>query len=648
MLSSPRLVENLHRQIREGRYQDAFLEAKRLSLERLKEGRREEAAEALGAAAHALCLLNHPAKAKSFAREAQDLARSTGNSVVLGYALAVGALAHLRLAEFDAAEAQIDRALEILNPHPDREGSAFARLVSAELSMSREDYAEARVFAEEAYAAGSRISSPWIRARACLVKGICLDRIGESGPALEILRTAARELEEGADAETSWLVQAALAGALRKAGREEEGAAWRRAAVETIRRLADPLPEEARDRFLRNPAVVSAMGGDPQSGSDLWKVPVQVPAEPPPPALGTGLRDLKPVLDVLRKINTEHNLRRLVATILDTMIDFCNARRGTLVVFEGEKFKVELSRDRSRRDLRLPERGVCRTVLRLVRDTGRRVVTGNARRDPALCPPDRPQDRDLLSLLCLPLRLRNRLVGAVYLDNPDVEGAFGAPQIELAEILTDHAAVAIDNALLYSRSIRDGLTGLLNHGHFEKRLEYEVARARRHGRPLGLLMLDVDDFKKVNDTLGHDAGNETLKNLGRILSSTMREADLVARIRERDAGPVVARYGGDEFEILLPETPREGVRRAGERLLGAIHKERLMYRKTPVPLAVSIGGAVFPDDAKEPRELLLKADEALYAAKRAGKNRFVLFPSDAAAGGGPPEAPPSRGPSARL
>jgi diguanylate cyclase (GGDEF)-like protein len=619
------LSDEILKLIHEGQYDPALRSAKRQSIDLLKQNLRGGAARALAAAGHALCLLNSPSKAKSFAQEAYDLSTRVQDTVAAGYALAVGALAQLRLAEFDQADGLMDRALEALARHPDEETTAFARLVSAELSLTKEDVAEARVFAEDAFNSPAAKRSPWIKARACLVKAVCEERADNVNGAIELLNEAEVHLKAQPDAETSWLVKAAMANACLKSKRDKAAETYRREAGEIIERLASLIPDEGRERFLKNPAILNARGMDSMTGSGMWKVPVQID-QPRKATTEMGLGSLRPVLDVIKKINTELNLRKLITMILDTAIEFCNAERGTIVVFEGNTFKVELSRDREKRELKKIEMGVSRTVLKLVRDTGKRVIAEDARQDPSLRIIDSVQDQSLLSILCVPLRVKQRLIGAVYLDNPREVGAFGPREIEIAEILTDHAAIAIDNALLHIKSIHDSLTNLFNHAHFEKRLEHEVARARRHGRPCGLLMMDVDDFKKINDSLGHDAGNEILKGIARVLATTLRGGDLVARIQERDSTPIVARYGGDEFEIILPETPREGVLRAAERILESVRQSEFQYNEKTVRLSFSIGGAVYPDDAADHHELLLKADEALYAAKRAGKNRVALAP----------------------
>ncbi len=164
-------------------------------------------------------------------------------------------------------------------------------------------------------------------------------------------------------------------------------------------------------------------------------------------------------------------------------------------------------------------------------------------------------------------------------------------------------------------AITDRLTGLYNHAYFYHFLENELKRSHRHGRSVALLMIDIDDFKEVNDTLGHLAGDEILKALGTLISGNAREID------------VPFRYGGEEFALVLPYTDTSCALTAAERLVQVIggHPFKTAGSSHPKRLTVSIGIAAYPGEGKDLEDLVKKADVALYRAKSEGKNRICTW-----------------------
>jgi diguanylate cyclase (GGDEF)-like protein len=172
------------------------------------------------------------------------------------------------------------------------------------------------------------------------------------------------------------------------------------------------------------------------------------------------------------------------------------------------------------------------------------------------------------SCLLVPLVFKDKVVGCVELIEKRHLRRFSDDERELAVTLAALAAVAIQNARLYSDvehlAITDGLTGLYNHRYFYDRLAQEMARAHRYELPLSLLMIDIDDFKAYNDRFGHRAGDALLRELAKVLESQTRlQVDLVAR------------YGGEEFVVVLPSTGTEGAAQAGERLRDAVTESGL-------------------------------------------------------------------------
>jgi diguanylate cyclase (GGDEF)-like protein len=338
-----------------------------------------------------------------------------------------------------------------------------------------------------------------------------------------------------------------------------------------------------------------------------------------------GVAGLHPILTVLKEMNSERNLRRLVTMILDTVIEFANADRGSIAFFKGDRFNAELSRDSEHNEIRHADIPTLGTALMRVSEAGEGILVEDARSDPRIRDGGLVPGYDALSILCLPLRVKSRLVGAVYLDNTRVSRAFGPRQREFAQILTDHAAIAIENALLERQSTRDRTTGVSNHAHFEQLLDNEVERARRLRQSCGLLMVDVDDFKQVNDTYGHPVGTEVLRRIAQTLTTTLRGMDVVGRPEQRGESAVVGRYGGDEFEVILPNTSRGGVLDAAARILMAVRDLKHEAGARSFVVTVTIGAAAFPHDAADAHELCIRADQALYQAKRAGKGRVALF-----------------------
>ncbi len=168
-----------------------------------------------------------------------------------------------------------------------------------------------------------------------------------------------------------------------------------------------------------------------------------------------------------------------------------------------------------------------------------------------------------------------------------------------------------EQALIYSAR-HDGLTGLYNRGVLEERLGAEVDRAGRYHHPITLFMLDIDHFKRINDTHGHQVGDAALCRVADVLKQTMRRSDIIAR------------YGGEEFVIMLPETRREEGMELAERLCRAVAGEPYMSQgEAGYYLTVSIGVAVFPEDADAPAKLIEAADAAMYRAKESGRDRVV-------------------------
>jgi diguanylate cyclase (GGDEF)-like protein len=211
--------------------------------------------------------------------------------------------------------------------------------------------------------------------------------------------------------------------------------------------------------------------------------------------------------------------------------------------------------------------------------------------------------------LCFPLLAHGEAHGLLHLAGTDADERFAlnvASQIALAL-----ANVKLRESL-QMQAVRDPLTGLYNRHYLEQALERELRRAVREKSPVGILMADIDFFKRINDTAGHAAGDEVLRELGRFFTLHLRPYD------------VACRFGGEEFTLILPGSTLETSARQAERLRESVRELTPSFEGRPLgPLSLSLGVAAFPEDGDTAEALLSAADAALYRAKAAGRNRVV-------------------------
>jgi diguanylate cyclase (GGDEF)-like protein len=224
-----------------------------------------------------------------------------------------------------------------------------------------------------------------------------------------------------------------------------------------------------------------------------------------------------------------------------------------------------------------------------------------------------PGCKETLSEICVPLIFFGRKIGVLSLERA-IAGDFEADEIKTIEAVADICAGAIQNANVFEQTkqlaYKDGLTGIFNRRYFEMRIAEELERSIRYGTSMAVVMLDIDHFKRLNDEFGHLLGDEVLKQVSNELLRQVRKGDLVTR------------FGGEEFAILLPQTNGDNAMEAAEKLRRSVAE--FHFPGVPRPVTISAGIGDFPHFGKTRDEIVSAADEALYAAKQAGRNRVMM------------------------
>lgn len=334
--------------------------------------------------------------------------------------------------------------------------------------------------------------------------------------------------------------------------------------------------------------------------------------------LNEEVKELIDLLDVAKMVVSTLDMDQVLDAILKSAMKLTATDAGSIALYDKETGELELRAHRgfSRGfvgDARWKVRkgGLTDKILRTNKPT---VITNTTNKK--FFTNAVAIKEGIKSMVCVPLVLDKEIIGVFYVDDFNPR-EFTERELRLLYILSSFASMSIRHARQHDNTMKlaitDGLTGLYNHRHFQEVLEKEVSRATRYNDPFSLLIIDIDNFKQVNDRYGHQFGDKVLKQLSEILMSSCRDSDTVAR------------YGGEEFAIILPKVDSTQATLLTQRIKKDIKHKSAALMEGKSPLTVSIGIATCPADDPSRQGLIEKADKALYTAKARGKNRAVEF-----------------------
>ncbi len=338
-------------------------------------------------------------------------------------------------------------------------------------------------------------------------------------------------------------------------------------------------------------------------------------------------------------LSSSLDLNRMLAVVVETAQETLGADRAMLLLITPERDALYCKVARGVVDMP-PALALDEGLLGHVARTAAPLLLPH---DAATVPAPHPREPRGASQLAVPLLGRGRVVGVLTLLREDPLRPFSRSDLDTIRSFSAQASVAIENVLLHQEarrlSVTDSLTGLWNFRYFQLQADREIESATRFERPLGLVVVDIDRFKAVNDRHGHQVGDVVLATVARRMREATRTPD------------VVARYGGEEFVVLLPGADLEGALASAERIRRAVADEPVDVRSAPLAVSglddgepvrelritCSAGAAAFPLHGRSVPELLRSADAAMYRAKQLGRDRVMAADHRDDAGAPPPE-----------
>jgi diguanylate cyclase (GGDEF)-like protein len=328
------------------------------------------------------------------------------------------------------------------------------------------------------------------------------------------------------------------------------------------------------------------------------------------------LQRLLKLLQTTERLHNTLDLEKALVLVLDTSLELTGMQRGFIMLLsQDRKLQFRAGRDSSGKNIRFERFKVSQTMMRKVLEDQKLFTFSNKEEFSS----ESVRSLKIQCGFCAPLFAyrsvqeiedTRRIAGLLYEDSK-IPGKIGPLEEVMINTISLHAGLALENAYLFEMASLDGLTRLFQRHYSSAAAEIEWKRANRRQRPLSVLMIDVDNFKMVNDTRGHDYGDAVLRKV----AATLRK---ICRLED-----VISRYGGDEFMILLPETASEGAVLLAERIRKTFEAD--VESDGEKFTTVSIGIASYPiSPAHNIEDLIKLADQALYRAKEAGRNCTIL------------------------
>jgi diguanylate cyclase (GGDEF)-like protein len=365
--------------------------------------------------------------------------------------------------------------------------------------------------------------------------------------------------------------------------------------------------------------------------------------------------DLSTIMKSAQALSGEIVLDKLLKSIMTISLESAGAQRGFLVLIRDGHLMIQVEGSVEKSDITtLRSEPVEKTallspsVVNYAARTKTPVVLGNACMEGEYVSDPYISGNKIKSLLAAPMVSSGKLKGIIYLENNLAPSVFSPERIKVLELLASQAAISLENARLFddvkaaesklrhfnqelekrviertaeltsayeqikTMAMTDPLTGLSNRRMMMDRIKQEVLRFKRSHKPFALVLADIDHFKTINDTYGHDCGDHILVSLAGIMTRSLREQDIVAR------------WGGEEFLFLLPGTDGDGALTALEKLRVTVSESRPEFGGRIVPVTMTFGISIFDGRGNDTEHHLKQADQALYNGKKSGRNRVVL------------------------